>query len=181
MPKYFRFSRIVNFPNIVSSTTNDTKNSMVFKLTDVPNYTEFTSLFDQYALTGVKLTFKFQQTVNDSDPVGSAQYIGKFYCWSDWDDDALPANETEAQQRQYIKVWEPLGEHSIFIRPKSLSPLYVSGVASGYAPNIKIKYIDVAYSDVPHYAIKFLWTPTPGLTGSCLVTAKYYMKFRCAR
>jgi len=137
----------------ISKPTTPFGGSMVFKLSDIPSYTDFTALFDAYKLTGVSVKFIPRQTENAtaSDP-------GLFYYYPDYDDDTTPDSLDTVLQYQGVRSKRPIGRpFKIFIRPRHLTMVYDTAATTAYKQG-RGGFMDAAYDDVPHYGIKYFWT-----------------------
>lgn len=78
--------------NTVSRQSTFTQIYMTFKISDVPQITEFGALFDQYRIVGIKLTFKYMNStdVTTSYAVSGSQGLCHLALTTDFDD--LTAN-----------------------------------------------------------------------------------------
>lgn len=171
----YRFKRTFLSGQLVSSATIGTTiyGAYNFSLDDVTNYTEFTTLFDSYKLSGVKLRFIPRQTDNDS----LATSPGQFMYVPDYDDDTIPVSVTEIMERQSSKIQQMPGEpFTIFLRPKAGILTTVSGGAQ--FPNAWIKTATGAAA--PHYGLKWAWTLSNS-TQTIDVYMTYYLKFKAVK
>lgn len=148
-----------------------------FALSDLVNYTEFTALFDQYKITGVKLDF-IPFADNVSWEVASLANLtatpgGPLLIAPDHDDATPPADANEMLQRQDTKVLPVGRRHRMFIKPKYNVATYSGGgvrPASGW--------LDAGSVGVPHYGVK-AWMAAPNVPNSNFtyqVWATYYIK-----
>lgn len=136
--------------------------SMAFTLADVGNLTEFTSLFDRYMITGVKVYFHLLTNPNvDVQQAGvgavpTIQVYPRIWYAIDNDDAALT---TLSQLKEYGNVKCRVLQHN---RPLSVYVPYprvstdvhqTSGaVAAGVG---KPMWLDCGYPNVNHYGMKF--------------------------
>lgn len=175
----YKFTRIANQTNISQTGGIASAGAMIFRLSDVPNYTEFTNLYDQYRIKGVKVIFDF--TSQEPNINASYNFIGKFYTAIDLDDNNTPS-EVEIQQMRYCKVRRPIGTVTRYLKPRALNTMYNDGVTSAYSLSPKKLWIDVAYPSVYHYSLKYFWTSmNASFNGLAYVTVKYYLEFRNPR
>jgi len=141
-----------------------------FRLADVVSYTEFTQLYDQYKILGVKVRMiPFQTVAATAAAPSSAAGQPAFLIHSvvDYDDADLPvASNTGVDNfRQYpnYKVKNVFsrmgGAISRFLRPKLRGLVYKSGEASapttGYQ-SLKASWLDCDNPDPPHYGLKYI-------------------------
>lgn len=122
-----------------------------FALSNLPDYTEFTSLYDQFRIKWVKVKFIFQTQVAETAPVNSP---GMFYSVIDLDDASAPTL-SYCQSAKWAKLTQAVGTHTRFLRPRTLTQLY-NGLGSAYAVN-KIQWLDCDYANTPHYGLKYFW------------------------
>lgn len=168
--------------------------SMAFTFNDVGNLTEFTSLFDRYMITGVKVFFHLisnpdvDTTQAAVGAVPSIQVYPRLWYATDKDDASLT---TLAQLKEYGNV------KCRVLRPNSVTAVYIpypkvatqvnqtSGAVSAGVG--KPQWLDCGYPNVNHYGLKFALdfgsiTPT-GASQMFRVRleAKYYFKCKDVR
>ena len=95
--KVHHFRRTFKASNI-SSTTTGVLGGYSFSLDQLPNYTEFTNLFDQYRIN--KIVVKFIPNHNSSDVSASTQVISNFNSVIDPTDATAPATGAELYEYQ---------------------------------------------------------------------------------
>lgn len=140
--------------SLFNDTVTDTKGVPfvhIFKLSQMPNYSEFTSLFDKYKICKIVYTLMFQQ---NTAPMNGNSVLPLIHICSDDDDATVPSSLTELQQRANCKR-RVLGNTVMIkytFRPKIAAAIYNTALSTGYA--IKSGYINTDYPDVPHYGIK---------------------------
>ena len=122
-----------------------------FKLSDLPQYTDFTNLFDQYKLTGVKLDFiPFADNISwevASNGASIAAPGGPLLVSVDMDDATAPASASEMLSRQNVKVI-PVGRRfQMFLRPK------YGDVANTTTLAPATGFIDCDTPNTPHYGV----------------------------
>lgn len=133
-----------------------------FKLSDVINAGEFTTLFDRYRLDRVVIKF---QLISNPDAaslpnVGGGGNASNFYpkMWyiNDYDD-ANTETISQLQERANTKccILKPNMIKTITLVPAIASQVFSTAVTAGYAPKFR-QYLDIAYPDVPHYGLKTL-------------------------
>lgn len=128
-----------------SGTTNNAYGAAAydFRVSDIPNVSEFGTLFDQYKITGVKLKFVYmtatQQDYPDAGSNPSSSQV-TMLLWNDFDDITTPtasnAGWSAAQEtgRVKAKVFPNVKNNtmSIFLRPKVLTAIVdSSGTTTG--------------------------------------------------
>lgn len=160
----YPFSRF-QFLEIISGADGTTVGrSSNFKLSDLPNYTEFTALFDQFRISRIK----YRWVVNRNPDYGGAvvtniyntvvQGVYPRIMWvHDYDGGAVPANFADLQQypsmkEVYLTPDKPYTKW-YYIKPARLAVEYETAALSAYRPTWS-GYLDVASVDTPFYGIR---------------------------
>jgi hypothetical protein len=146
--------------NIVPSSSGianffDVSLACPFRLSDILNNGVFTSMYDAYKLTGVKLELEY---LNNVSAVNSTGLMPSFYHYWDQDDSTVPT-AVSIQQKQGVKRRHFNGQRSMKCsgHPKITMGLATSaGPVSGVIS--KAQYIDCIHPDALHYALKMLIT-----------------------
>jgi len=187
------FKRMVSLGTYTATATSVTDTPVAkafsFQLTDLPNVTEYSSLFDQYKISGVQLRIvpKVAMTTQGSS-TGTIQTVGygQVVTAIDFDDAANPTAKDELLQYQNAKVTQASRLHTRFIKPRILDTVWVNSISSGYQ-SVRPGWVDLANTNMPHYGIK-LWVDAPansgGTTSSSVaydVYAVYYFKCKNTR
>lgn len=167
--------------NFTLAGVNVLLNGVASTTLPMPNYTEFTALYDQYRIDYVDCMFIFsnnQSSVNSPGSVLPVMYLAKDY------DDSNAANYPDLQQYSTQRVWQ-LGEQArnngiyrLRVKPNVDVALY-QGVTTGYARG-KPMLVDTSSPSVPHYGVKIAYDPifTPAAStnvGYLTVCFKYHM------
>lgn len=158
--------------------------SFSYTLAQLPNYTDFTGLFDQYKITGAKLTLTPALSEGISSPLfGTNAALGysRVHSVVDYDDASIPTSEDQLLEYGSHKSTAPFKTHTRFIKPKVLQEVYRSAIATSYAPRSGM-YLDMTTPDVPHYGLK-VWISAPntsaGTAGSITYKAYLTLYFNC--
>lgn len=177
------FKRTAYLGNAVASVTvagipTPIATAHQFNLNLLPGVSDFTNLFDQYKITGAKLTYTPALSEGILSPLGaSAATLGysRVHSVIDYDDATVPASEDQLLEYGSHKSTAPFKTHTRYIKPKILQEVYRSAISTSYAPRSNT-YLDIAAPDVPHYGIK-VWVSAPntpsGVQGS--ITYKVYV------
>lgn len=180
----WKFSRVETLTSITNNNLGtQTAGAYTFKLSDLPNYTELTSMFDRYQIDKVVLNFRSISKAVAVNTGGSA-ILGAVGCYVavDVDDNGTPTL-SEMQQKQGVCRFTTDDSFSLTLQPRWQSSIYISGVSTGYKPSTG--FIDCAYPDVPHYAVKFYLEPSSiSASSGCVgftVDACYYISFKNQR
>lgn len=155
-----------------------------FTLNQLPNFTEFTNLYDQYKITGVKikLTPALSEGIN-SPLFNTTSSLGFSPVNSvvDYDDFTALTSESQAMEYGSLKQTAPFKSHVRYIKPKCLQQIYISSIDNANRP-ISNQWISTADPDVPHLGIKY-WISAPnvpaGNAGSMLYKMYVTMYFAC--
>jgi len=150
--------------------------ALAFRLDDLPDYTEFTSLFDQYVILGVQV--RITPRASNAVVSGGASNLGPqvIYVAKDCSDIVLPADI------QTLREYETVREFSVTTMtnrkwtighsPRVAIAGY-SGAFSGYT-SPTMTWIDLQSPSVQHYGLK-LGVPAGQAGGS---TTQYDMDFK---
>lgn len=138
--------------------------SIYFSLDQLPDYTEFTALFDRYKIAGVKVVFRSFNISSLSDVQGQAngQLGGVIHYITDYDDAAVPtASDVGVQalrEHENYRTASIFNSRGLFlkryVRPRIALAAY-AGAFTSYA-NVKPMWIDAASPSVQHYGLKFI-------------------------
>lgn len=168
-------------------------------LGDVPNFTEFTSLYDQYQIKGVKITLfpKFSQvqgiqTLDSGAPLPGpypTNFLGVVATVIDYDGNLGSFAMTDLVQYQNLKMTRGNKLHSRYFKPAIAANVFRTSTAatSGYAVE-KNRWLDCQYTDISHYGmygIVDLTNVSPAWvgTGDVIYDVKvdYYLAFKNVR
>jgi len=155
-PKIHEFVMVTDYGKILNSTVagTPTLGVLAFKLSDMLNYSAFTSIFDQYLIK--RITVKFEslaQVVAANDTVAAATITApRFYTAIDYYDSTVPAAPQNVIARTGVTTTRVTRSFSRSFQPLSLAMIY-EGVGTGYNPSPR--WIDCADPSVPHYGLKY--------------------------
>lgn len=157
----YTFRRNLFYQDVLnSSATVDAFWSKSFKLSELPNASEFTNLFDQYKITKVEVTF-YPMTMPVSSglnntgasilPLGAT--VPLLFTVVDYNS----VNTTTLNQmRQYstLNVTTYGRVHKRTFVPKMSTNVYQGVSGDGYAQPIQAPWVDTASAEVEYYGIK---------------------------
>lgn len=170
-----RFKRTVRLDNItLTQTTAGYFKGFDFNLGMLPNYTEFTLLFDQYKIDKVKL--KLVPTFSTSDILNVANHGSGTICPNvqsilDFNDSTNPVTENELLQYANRKLTRGTREHSRKFAPRFASAEYKTVLAFGYRP--AKGYLNTVDYNVPHYGMKVYIDEVTGAQASAWLFRVY--------
>lgn len=154
-----------------------------FRLNQLPNYSEFTALFDQYKINGVKLTWMLSaNTVNmpNVSPGNTTASLPILYTAIDRDDGTPYATFDEMNQNDTCKLRRMDRVVTRYVKPYVAVPVYSAGAFNGYAAPTKNPWIDAASPATEYYGIKWAIDPVIANSANLLFRVKLLVKFYIA-
>lgn len=153
------------------SNANPSFGAYTFKLSDMPNSTEFTNLFDRYRILGVQVLFVPHWTNADNNPVSSMALVNpNFYTITDYTEDGVPTTLNQLFEDSSCKVTRGGRVHKRYLKPSVLTQQFESTISTGYSPKWG-QWITTDDPDVPHYCLK--WCGDQLATGT---TQNFYIR-----
>lgn len=139
----------------ITGANASASNYMINEIQDLPNYATYLNLFDRYLIRRVKATFKWVDT-NDSSSTQLANYrTPQIYMRYNYDSNAANGNQAPDLYQAKRFVMTPQQQMvSYSWVPKTVSPVYLSAVSTGYKENPP-QWIDGSYTSVPHYGLSY--------------------------
>lgn len=144
---------------------------------NVPNYTEFTNLFNEWKINSVKVTFYYSNNNSSlNTPTTALPLINVVFDPTS----AAALGLAGAQQFPGVKTFQlgngAYGPPSFLVKPKPLALQY-NGVTSAYAQSSDL-WISSQYPETQHYALKVVYDPTvaPG-TSTLIGNVNFYFEF----
>lgn len=147
-----------------------------FQLGNLPNFTEFTGLYDQYMIKAVKVQIipKFTET-----SLGTTTQANM---WSvvDLDDSTPPPNLETLLQYNNLKRTRMNQTHTRYLKPAVAREVFATGIASAYSPKTNV-WLDATTAAIEHYGLK-LWFDARGTQPVTFdVSVKYYLAMKNVR
>lgn len=183
--KVHYFKRSAYFESFITSSTNTVgvktngARGDICRLSDVPSYTEFTALFDQYKILKVVVKLMPRGNVSeDAQQTGIAQSsFANIWAVVDKDDNTAPASVAQILQYSKVKQRRTNQTLTLVFTPSQLREVYNNGITTGYGVDMKPKWLDCASPDVQHFGYKTLLEgPNCNTTFPSTVTCVYDMK-----
>lgn len=185
-------SNVYNFVRYVEDGTfaiSSNKLSFVgvaleFKLNDLANHTEFTTLFDSYQICKVELEFSpttqytNRRVINDSAPVFELPSI---YVHRDLDNAIAPTTEAQMVQRQDCIRKDATQRFTYSVVPQVGREVFRTAVTTAYETPYALTWLDCNYADVPHYGVHVGMTNTNSTNDGDFeykIKAKYWVRFK---
>jgi hypothetical protein len=160
----------------ISANTGDTVNAFQFSLSQVPNATDFTNLYDQYRILEAIVTFMPYSTATLSSTETSS-FPGIMSSWIDYDDANLPANQAEGQQYDSFQRNVSTDPFERIIHPHSAVASY-SGAFTSY-DNLYGQWHDAASPAVQHYGLKTVITQSTYATSTRIYDVQVTLTIQC--
>lgn len=160
-----------------------------FSLGALPNYTEFTALFDSYKIRKIVVRFIPFNNSSGTNANATANFQPLLHYYIDHDDhtqsDPDETGLNEYRQRnnsKVVRLFKPVG---IVIKPQYLINGPSVSSSSQAVFSRRSDWVDCAHANIPYYGLKFMMEGSPNTTSTayfafrCEVT--YYMCFKGTR
>lgn len=173
------FKRHVDLGIISLTSAGITTQGFSFQLDEVPNYTEFTALYDQYKLAAVAVKFMPMQTVMQVSGAGVGNFNTRFATVIDYDSSGGFASFNDAREFGTCKVKNVSQYHTRYIKPRIKSANENDSTTIVASGNRRM-WLNTAVANIPHYGVRYVFEaiPTTGYVVQYKVEAKYYFAFR---
>lgn len=175
MPPVHRFSRMVQF-NIAAGAANPAYGVATYALNGLPNFSEFTNLFDQYKISFVKLTW--QLNVDPSAQAAASAVYPRLYTFNDFTDITTPTTLDEFRQRPKTRVRMLTPTRPVISTCKPAVQVEVLKTVGGVtvnAPRWK-QWIPSENNDVQHLGTKYAIENFTNTNYSITLTVKYWVQ-----
>lgn len=160
---------------IVSSSAAEMDGFISWTLANLPDATEFTTLFDQYRIVHVDM--EFMPTFNQNVPATSTGYL-PIVTAIDYDDSTTA---TYAQLGEYESAQYNVPEQR-FVRSvvPAIAIAAYSGVFTSFA-NRRMQWLDCASPSVVHYGLKWAIPQTAATVTYYQVLSRLTVQFKQSR
>jgi len=166
--------------------------NMQFQADTTLGFNDFSTLYDQYKITKVKIHFSYSGTTGDVRSDGNP--MPRLCLFPDYDDTAL-TGYSEIMQREAQTKWMTLDRpRTITHYPKIKNYVELAPGTSTPGSTYKTSWIDVAVSNLKHYGVKFalidwpIYNFVPGATSAqymarpiLRIRVEYFFKMRNVR
>lgn len=152
---------------------------ITFQLSDLPAYSEFTALYDQYKINCVVLSWKLMNAPEAQGmQYNASNYPEIIYCY-DYDTNAPASTLNQIRERGNCKqkILRPNSYMKMVIRPKITTPVFNGALSFAYAVH-RPSWIDCTNASVPHFGIQYAIDNFQNPNYVLTVEAKYYVSFR---
>jgi len=159
---YFsRYVRAVD-TNTLTTALSEVSHTFIFRLSDVDNVTDFTNLFDNYRIIGVKLTFRLMTNPDSNNFLNSTVFTqgANFYpklWWVRDDDDGNVLSVADIRERNGSKcrILFPNKFLSIYVKyPRVLDEIVDNAGGTTVAAAPKAMWIKTAGTNTQHFGLK---------------------------
>lgn len=191
--RYYNFTRHWTAPGITIQSGNSrtyASDVHTFALDQLPTFSEFINLYDQYRICAVKMkifpSFNMNQVTGTAALANGITDLGRVWTVIDHDDDtAFPASAAgldAIREYQNVKCTRGNRIHSRYFKPSCLTDIQDSGGATAAAPKFK-QWISTQNPSVPHYAIKIFYDSDVSngsafTVGTLRLECKFYLQFK---
>lgn len=156
--KVHHFKRTFALDYITSAAGADVLGAFNFYLAQLPNYTEFTNLYDQYRIN--KILIKFVPNVNSADVAASAT-IAQFNTVLDFNDSTPLASLNNCFEYGNWRMTRGTQVHTRIFTPSSLDAVANTGGTTPSFVNPTWKqWIATSSANIPHFGLKYCAEPT---------------------
>jgi len=172
----------ITMNGVLTSSTG----SYSFKLSDLPQYTEYTAMFDRYRITGVKLHVfpRISQQTPAGNTTAATAYSPVIAHTIDYDDATAPTDINTINQYDTVKFQYEFKPFKVWIKPRAAQAQYGAGVFTSYGNSSPKQWMDVASPDIAYYGWKWATNGySAALNGNQYwdVLATYYLEFMSPR
>jgi len=144
-------------------------------LQNIPNYTGFAGVFDQYRIMGWEFIIEPEQ----SSVTSSTQNAGYLHSVIDYDDSTVLSSLGAAEEYDNCITTRGIDRHRRCFKPRIAMAAY-GGSFTQFANNSGDEWIDVASTGVQYYGIKIACAQVSAtLTFNTMQRA--WLQFRCTR
>lgn len=157
---------------ITSGNVAVVSGGIAFALSDLPNPTEFTALFDLYKIDKIVINIQPLNNINSPSTVANLAYL---VCVVDTDDIASPVTASDLLQYEKCHMVSPYKGLKLTWKPSVAMAAYGGSLFTSYA-NAQDQWIDMGSSGVPHYGFKYL-ASADGLGGTNHVSWRFWATY----
>lgn len=149
-----------------------------FTLADLPNYTEFTSLFESYRI--YKIVARWIPLNGESGWNGSSSSAnlnaGLLVSAVDYND-ATVETAAQLQEKRMSEIWNAYKEHYVTIYPRVAVPVYAGVTTFGYGDSQRL-WLSTNNAAIEHYGHKLSAAAMPASTNLGRIQYTYYIECR---
>jgi len=171
--RVYTFERKSSVGSVTPSATLDVFGATNFTLSSLPDSSEFTTLFDQYRIVQVALTFF---------PLTTGPYASPLITVIDYDDSTTPTSIVQLLEYPTSEMTQAGSLVTRTFNPRAATAVY-SGAFTSFAQTMPGQWMDVASPSVQYYGLKWGMPATTGGTTTPVYTiyARYILQCRNVR
>lgn len=152
----YKFHRFAAFNSIQAKALTTTYGATYFSLDQVPGYTEFTALFDQYRITRVIAHF-WPTALSVTNTNSSSTIVNvppRIVHAIDYDDSVAPTSVNEVREYSTARTNYSTEKFTRDFKPAVSRVVYEGVSSSGYSPDWDV-WVSTNDPTVPHYGLKW--------------------------
>lgn len=158
--KVHHFKRTITFDPIISQTTNSF-GAYAFQFNQLPNFSEFTSLYDSYRIN--KIVIRYVPNINSANS-GSTP-MSQFHTVLDYNDATPLTLLNTAFEYQNWKMTRGATVHARTWTPSILDGVGNSGgVSPSFVKPAYKQWIATSSTDIPHFGLKWVCEATTNVS-----------------
>lgn len=179
--KIYAYSEVFTGSAIISSGSATQYGAITFQLSDLPGATNLATLYDKYRFKSVEVLFR-ATGMQMNTTTGGSNDAPDFTTVIDFDNSTAPTSITQLQRYSTAKVTTATSNHYRHFLPRTVRPVYISGVSTGYCEGDPTEWLDLAYPTIPHYALLYaLGFGGSNSTFALIPTIRYVVEFAATR
>lgn len=150
-----------------------------FRLNELPDFSDFTNLFDKYRIKGVQITIVPRVNSYDANPNATLVGMPMVHTAIDYNDSTAPANVQELMQYDTYKRTQGFSPHTRYFKPRVSNEVFRTLVQTSYAMGSGNQWLDCTTSgaDLPHFCLKWRIDNCSQDPTSFLVYKTFYLEF----
>jgi len=152
-------------PTAIQSSSSFTDGLVSFTLSSLPDYTDFTNLYDHYRVD--KLVVHFISSINDVNIANSIQDVGTLVTAVDFDGGATGLTYNQFLSYESCEMTPHCKNKTITIQPKAelAAKDNTAAVVSVAESSTKNLWWDCSNVNIPFYGVRYALTPESNPTG----------------
>ena len=167
----YKFSRAFTIGALPKAAASDLGHAFPFGLSLLPNYSEFTNLFDRYRIRQVDIRIVLaQKNSNGVSPT--------IWAYMDDDDASIPVSKAAVLERQSVRPFTFSDAKSVY--SVSIQPRWLLDGTSKAALAPRDMWIDMSTPAVSHYGLK-LWAENYNTDAVITLDATIHFECQCVR
>lgn len=180
--KVFYYTRYASLGTIAYVSGSTQYGGSVFSLDQLPNYSDFTNLYDFYKIKGIKISFIPTANVTlgtNTATNGLTLYNNRIFTVIDYNDAGVPTSIDELREYKNCK-WSPYNR----IHKRYFSPNPLADATDDSTISLQNKpWVPTTNYNMDYYAIKWAIETSTSTVGALLykIEAKFYIACKSPR